>query len=145
MKMKMRMRMGVTVIKNPFRPFARWPKGTSFPEALSMVTHHDYADHILVNVSGTNAVSVFLGVGLAWFLAATFHASRGTSCGFYVEAEALGAASKLFTGLSVVAFVIILMRQLMLGGALGGKQPWKKLTALLFFFFYFLYVLMEFW
>ena len=88
---------------------------------------------------------MFLGVGLAWFVAAVFHASHGTSCGFYVEAEALGDTSKLFTALSVVAYVIILLRQWLVGGALGGKQPWKKLTALLFFFFYFLYVLMEFW
>ena len=38
------------------------------------------------NVTGSNAVNVFLGIGIAWSLAAIVHAGRGTIGGFRVPA-----------------------------------------------------------
>lgn len=42
-----------------------------------------YADASVGNVTGSNAVNVFLGIGLAWTLAALYHASNGNE--FRVE------------------------------------------------------------
>lgn len=36
-----------------------------------------YADASVGNVTGSNAVNVFLGIGLAWTMAAIFHRSKG--------------------------------------------------------------------
>jgi len=36
-----------------------------------------YADASVGNVTGSNAVNVFLGIGVAWSLAAIYHASKG--------------------------------------------------------------------
>lgn len=42
-----------------------------------------YADASVGNVTGSNAVNVFLGIGVAWSLAAIYHAVKGNK--FYVE------------------------------------------------------------
>lgn len=36
-----------------------------------------YADASVGNVTGSNAVNVFLGIGIAWTMAAVYHASNG--------------------------------------------------------------------
>lgn len=36
-----------------------------------------YADASVGNVTGSNAVNVFLGIGLAWTMAAIYHRSNG--------------------------------------------------------------------
>lgn len=36
-----------------------------------------YADASVGNVTGSNAVNVFLGIGIAWTMAAIYHASNG--------------------------------------------------------------------
>lgn len=36
-----------------------------------------YADASVGNVTGSNAVNVFLGIGLAWLIAAIYHTSKG--------------------------------------------------------------------
>ena len=36
-----------------------------------------YADASVGNVTGSNAVNVFLGIGLAWTMAALYHRSNG--------------------------------------------------------------------
>lgn len=41
-----------------------------------------YADASVGNVTGSNAVNVFLGIGLAWTMAAVFHGYHGRE--FYV-------------------------------------------------------------
>lgn len=37
-----------------------------------------WADGSIGNVTGSNAVNVFLGIGIAWMIAACVHAYRGT-------------------------------------------------------------------
>lgn len=36
-----------------------------------------YADASVGNVTGSNAVNVFLGIGVAWTIAAVYHAMNG--------------------------------------------------------------------
>lgn len=40
-------------------------------------THDKTADNSIGNVTGSNAVNVYLGIGVAWTLAAFYHAYHG--------------------------------------------------------------------
>lgn len=42
-----------------------------------------YADASVGNVTGSNAVNVFLGIGVAWTIAAIYHWAKGSQ--FLVE------------------------------------------------------------
>ncbi len=39
----------------------------------------EYADSSIGNVTGSNAVNVFLGIGIAWTIAAIYHATQGST------------------------------------------------------------------
>lgn len=45
--------------------------------------HDEGADNCIGNVTGSNAVNVFLGIGLAWTIAAVYHSAQGLT--FNVE------------------------------------------------------------
>ena len=59
-----------------------------------------YADASIGNVTGSNGVNVFLGIGLAWTMAAIYHVAKGGQ--FEVEPGTLGFSVTVF---SVEAFV----------------------------------------
>ena len=61
-----------------------------------------YADASIGNVTGSNAVNVFLGIGLAWSVAAIYWALQGQE--FHVSAGTLAFSVTLFT---IFAFVCI--------------------------------------
>ena len=54
--------------------------GTSLPDTFASkvaAVNDKYADSSVGNVTGSNAVNVFLGVGVAWFVAAVYHEVKG--------------------------------------------------------------------
>lgn len=117
--------------------------GTSLPDtfASKVAAFQDqYADASIGNVTGSNAVNVFLGIGVAWSIAAVYWAVKGKT--FRVDPGSLAFSVTLFT---IFAFfcmgVLMLRRRPSIGGELGGPRIPKILTALLFFGLWFLYVL----
>jgi solute carrier family 8 (sodium/calcium exchanger) len=65
--------------------------GTSLPDTFASrlaAVNDKSADNAIGNVTGSNSVNVFLGLGLPWAIAAIYHASRGTT--FVVKSGALG-------------------------------------------------------
>jgi solute carrier family 8 (sodium/calcium exchanger) len=69
----------------------------------------DTADSSIGNVTGSNAVNVFLGIGIAWSIAAIYHAFNGTS--FYVHAGSLAFSVTMFLIGSALCIVIIQIRR----------------------------------
>merc|ERR1719235_3060295 len=54
--------------------------GTSLPDLFASQTaalEDEYADASIVNVTGSNSVNVFLGIGIPWTIAAIYWAARG--------------------------------------------------------------------
>lgn len=53
--------------------------GTSLPDLFASRTaaiQEKYADNAIGNVTGSNSVNVFLGLGLPWFIAAVYWWSK---------------------------------------------------------------------
>merc|ERR1711881_573743 len=56
--------------------------GTSLPDTFASktaATQDPYADASIGNVTGSNSVNVFLGLGLPWFIGACFWSSAGAT------------------------------------------------------------------
>lgn len=93
-----------------------------------------YADSSIVNVTGSNAVNVFLGIGVAWTIATIVHWSRGTQ--FLVPAGSLGFSVTIFCIFAVFAIILLVLRRkpAMGGGELGGSKIGIKWASSIFFF-----------
>lgn len=101
-----------------------------------------YADSSIGNVTGSNAVNVFLGIGIAWSLAAIVHYFRGTQ--FMVEPGSLAFSVTMFCGCAFIACTTLLLRRnKKVGGELGGPMRFKLPTTILFVSLWLFYVIMS--
>ncbi|XP_068155119.1 sodium/calcium exchanger Calx isoform X2 [Drosophila tropicalis] len=117
--------------------------GTSIPDTFaSMIAakHDEGADNCIGNVTGSNAVNVFLGIGLAWSIAAIYHMSHGMT--FNVEPGTIGFAVALFCGEALIAVALIMFRRWnkSIGAELGGPAFSKYVSAAILMFLWVFYV-----
>ncbi|XP_005534183.2 PREDICTED: sodium/calcium exchanger 2 isoform X3 [Pseudopodoces humilis] len=117
--------------------------GTSIPDTFASrvaALQDPCADASIGNVTGSNAVNVFLGLGLAWSVAAVYWAAQGRP--FRVPPGTLAFPVTLFTIFAFLAIAVLLWRRRApIGGELGGPRAPKVLTAGLFLLLWLLYVL----
>uniref|UniRef100_A0A8D3ECU0 Solute carrier family 8 member 1b n=1 Tax=Scophthalmus maximus TaxID=52904 RepID=A0A8D3ECU0_SCOMX len=117
--------------------------GTSVPDTFASkvaATQDQYADASIGNVTGSNAVNVFLGIGVAWSIAAIYHQSQGRE--FRVDPGPLAFSVTLFTIFAFVCVgVLMYRRKPEIGGELGGPRTPKVLTTMLFVSLWLLYIL----
>lgn len=71
-------------------------------------------------MTGSNAINVFLGIGIAWAIAAIYHSWHGRD--FRVEAGSLASSVSLFLIGSFICFSVLQYRRYNseIGGELGG-------------------------
>ncbi|KAF6715955.1 Sodium/calcium exchanger 1 [Oryzias melastigma] len=117
--------------------------GTSVPDTFASkvaATQDQYADASIGNVTGSNAVNVFLGIGVAWSIAAIYHKSKGNE--FRVDPGTLAFSVTLFTIFAFICVATLLYRRRPeIGGELGGPRTAKTLTTMLFVSLWLLYIL----
>lgn len=123
--------------------------GTSMPDlfaSLSAAKEDPTADASIVNVTGSNSVNVFLGIGVAWTLGAIYWAVVGrtsdwearypnvaaqveTGAVFVVESRGLNFSVVVFCVVCVLGLFIIHLRRRFVGGELGGAFPAKVASS----------------
>uniref|UniRef100_A0A7E4W9A8 Sodium/calcium exchanger 1 n=2 Tax=Panagrellus redivivus TaxID=6233 RepID=A0A7E4W9A8_PANRE len=116
--------------------------GTSIPDTFASkvaATNDKYADSSIGNVTGSNGVNVFLGIGIAWTLAAVVHAYRGTV--FYVDPGTLAFSVTIFCVEAVICIIVIVLRRhKSIGGELGGPVIAKYMTSTFFMSLWLIYL-----
>merc|ERR1712176_1378609 len=116
--------------------------GTSVPDTFASKTaaiEDETADNSVGNVTGSNAVNVFLGIGIAWTIAAIYWESQGLT--FDVPVGSLGFSVTVFcieAGLAIL--ILVARRHPAVGGELGGPKSIETVTSAIFVFFWCFYV-----
>lgn len=101
-----------------------------------------YADSSIGNVTGSNAVNVFLGIGLSWSIAALYHAYWDRP--FKVQPGNLAFSVTLFCVCAFICCTVLMMRRSsIVGGELGGPMKYKAPTVVLFVGLWLFYVFMS--
>jgi len=116
--------------------------GTSVPDTFASKTaaiEDETADASVGNVTGSNAVNVFLGIGIAWTMAAVYWEAQGLA--FEVPVGSLGFSVTIFCIEALLAIAILMLRRSpVVGGELGGPKLFKTISAAIFVFFWCFYV-----
>lgn len=101
------------------------------------------ADASVGNVQGSNAVNVFLGIGVAWSIAAIYHTANGGQ--FVVQGGSLGFSVLLFCILAVTCLGTMMWRRFNknIGAELGGPQPYKRITSIFLAILWMSYIIMS--
>lgn len=113
----------------------------TFASKVSAV-NDKYADGSIGNVTGSNGVNVFLGIGIAWTIAAIYHNVQGRV--FKVDAGTLAFSVTIFCVEAAVAIVVLMLRRSKpIGGELGGPLIPKIFTTAFFVCLWLLYVILS--
>ncbi|CAH0728602.1 unnamed protein product, partial [Brenthis ino] len=119
--------------------------GTSIPDTFASkvaAIQDKHADASVGNVTGSNAVNVFLGIGVAWTVAAIVHWSKNEK--FHVEPGNLAFSVTMFCSEAALAvLVLVLRRRKSIGGELGGPRGIKIVTSMFFFSLWLTYLTMS--
>ncbi|XP_012161483.1 sodium/calcium exchanger 1 [Ceratitis capitata] len=116
--------------------------GTSLPDTFASkvaAIHDKTADNAIGNVTGSNAVNVFLGIGIAWTMAAIYHAIHGNQ--FEVPVGSLLFSTAIYLIEAAVAiFILIYRRKQSIGGELGGPEKLKWVHSIIFILLWVIYI-----
>jgi len=141
--------------------------GTSVPDLFASktaATQDEWADASIVNVTGSNSVNVFLGIGLPWMMAsihwkihgpneewidrygADFTADCPNGC-FVVMSGDLAFSVIVFTLGALVCLFVIRMRRVVYEGELGGPEgsDSKACSSCLLLLLWIFYIILSVW
>lgn len=115
--------------------------GTSLPDTFASRTaaqQSENADSAIGNVTGSNSVNVFLGLGLPWTIASVYYMIKGET--YYVPAGSLSFSVLLFLATSAICLSVIILRRIFLKGELGGPLIPKIISAIILVSLWLIYI-----
>lgn len=116
--------------------------GTSLPDTFASKTaaqSSDNADSAIGNVTGSNSVNVFLGMGLPWAIA-TAYWKINHDLDYAVPPGSMSFSVIMFISCSMVCFLILGLRRCCVGGELGGEGCARPFSAVILFCLWLIYV-----
>jgi len=124
--------------------------GTSIPDCFASRTaanNSRYADEAIGNITGSNSVNVFIGLGLPWIIAAGYHSNKevapGASPSLYkINANGLTIAVIAYIGLSLLTFFTLMCRRAVAKGELGGSTGGRYGSAAWFFLLWIIFIVL---
>lgn len=117
--------------------------GTSLPDTFASMTAaktSENADSAIGNVTGSNSVNVFLGMGLPWLIATIYWRVNHDS-DYEVPPGSMSFSVVMFLSCSMVCFLILGLRRCCVGGELGGTGCARNLSAGILFSLWLIYVI----
>jgi len=140
--------------------------GTSLPDTFASknAAQQDlYADASIGNVTGSNSVNVFLGLGLPWMIGAVYWVVEGADDdwreeysgesfiegfeggAFVVKAGNLAFSVNVFAVCAVIAMAVLFVRRQLYGGELGGPRAAKYISSSMFVGLWLIYICLSIW
>lgn len=116
--------------------------GTSLPDTFASKTAaltSKYADSAIGNITGSNSVNVFLGLGIPWVIASLWYQKQNRP--FVYPSGSLSFSVFLFLICSATCFIILIARRIIIKGEIGGPKTSKYITGGIMFMLWFIYVL----
>ncbi|XP_070172870.1 sodium/calcium exchanger 2-like isoform X8 [Littorina saxatilis] len=105
--------------------------GTSLPDTFASRTaalQDEHADAAIGNITGSNSVNVFLGLGLPWVIKTIHALIYGYT--FKVKTDNLAQSVTIFGTAGTICIVCLLLRRKFVGGELGGSALGKYSMAI---------------
>ncbi|KAM7296542.1 sodium/calcium exchanger 3 [Ixodes scapularis] len=121
--------------------------GTSLPDLFASkgcARSEKYADNAIGNVTGSNSVNVFLGLGIPWVVAAAYWQIKGGVFG--VDAGSLGFSVGIYCAVSASCIALLVLRRSLnfFGkGELGGPRATATASAVFLVFLWVLYIVLS--
>lgn len=122
--------------------------GTSLPDtfaSMAAAQAEKYADSAVGNVTGSNSVNVFLGLGLPWVIASMWESGNmdNDTGVYFVPAASLGFTVIVFVIVAIICLISLVIRRFVVGGELGGSKFGRYGSMGFFCTLWFIYIVMS--
>jgi len=117
--------------------------GTSLPDTFASkeaTIGDDTADAAITNVTGSNSVNVFLGLGIPWTLACIYHSDRKM---LYPAGDLVFSVLVFFACALYAIVLLVYRRSEWVGGELGGPKTFAWFTSISLALTWVLYVVIS--
>jgi len=118
--------------------------GTSLPDTFASklaAIHLPTADDAVGNVTGSNSVNVFLGIGFPWLISSAYQLSKGED--FIVVSPGFGLSVMVFCISACICLGTLMLRRFYVGGELGGDKNIANATAGMYICLWFAYIIIS--
>lgn len=117
--------------------------GTSLPDTFASMTaaqQFEFADSAIGNVTGSNSVNVFVGLGLPWLISAIYASQHDTD--YQTPPGNLAFSVILFLIASTLCFIVLGVRRCVpsIGAELGGPPLARYASAIFMVLLWLFYV-----
>lgn len=119
--------------------------GTSLPDtfaSMQAAQQEKYADAAVGNVTGSNSVNVFLGLGLPWVIACIYELSANNA-DYFVPAGSLGFSVVVFIVCALLCIACLMVRRVLVKGELGGGKTGRTGSMIFLISLWLLYILLS--
>ena len=120
--------------------------GTSLPDtfaSMAAAKKSKYADSAIGNITGSNSVNVFLGLGLPWVIATEYFRKNLPGQPYKVPAGNLSYSVFVFLVCAVTCFIVLGIRRHVIGGELGGPYKSKMMSTAFLVFLWIVYIVLS--
>ena len=100
-------------IRQPVTAITFVALGTSLPDTFASRTaakNSEHADSAVGNITGSNSVNVFLGLGIPWTFGSIYNQVKYDR-DYFVRTKSLGFSVTLFLSTSLICFAIYALRR----------------------------------
>mmetsp|Transcript_36488 Transcript_36488/g.56014 ORF Transcript_36488/g.56014 Transcript_36488/m.56014 type:complete len:272 (+) Transcript_36488:2016-2831(+) len=119
--------------------------GTSLPDTFASMTaarSSENADSAIGNITGSNSVNVFLGLGLPWVIATVWQNGEDGE-DYFVPAGSLGFSVVVFIIVALCCIAVLLIRRKLVQGELGGSSAGRTGSCILLISLWLIYIIMS--
>merc|ERR1711879_84395 len=119
--------------------------GTSMPDTFASITATKLAtdaDAAIGNITGSNSVNVFLGLGLPWMIGVLWNEFDGGN-EYKVPKGSLATSVVVFVPCAAACLGTFIVREWMGIGALGGTVQGRQMLAGFFTSLWFIFILIS--
>jgi solute carrier family 8 (sodium/calcium exchanger) len=120
--------------------------GTSLPDtfaSMAAAKNAKYADSAIGNITGSNSVNVFLGLGLPWVIASVYYQKNLPGTPYIVPAGEISYSVFVFLIVACICFIILIGRRCIIGGELGGPYVSKMASCAVLVFLWVVYIVLS--
>ena len=120
--------------------------GTSLPDTFASkhaAIEDRYADSAVGNVTGSNSVNVFSGLGLPWVIASLYYKQQDPPTDYKVPSKGLDLSVALFLCCSLVGLGILVLRRIVVKGELGGSKCGRWVSAIALISLWLFYIIVS--
>lgn len=116
--------------------------GTSIPDTFASriaAIEERYADEAIGNITGSNSVNVFLGLGLPWVIGSIYNVTKFGK-NYSVPVNGVDSAVLFYVIISIVGITILMVRRCICKGELGGSLCTRWLSCIIFTLLWFTFI-----